>query len=374
MILHLVNDEKVINRTIENFEMVYPNQNFYLCFCKKGKDGYFKPNYIKYDNIFYYDPLVDKIDNLNLSIYKKIVIHYLTREKAVFCNVFLKHNPKIYYIIWGGDIYNGILYNRGYRLYSKENYFYRKYQNKEKLKIFVRKIIQQDKIEVDFIKNRVNVFFSTKGAIELLHKYIGLSIHSTRLDFFYYPVDQVLGKDLLDKSINKDANVILCGNSRSHTNNHEYVMNILKEVSIGESKIVMPLNYGYDLDYMNFIIKKGKLFFNEKFEAITNFLPLDEYNKLMLSVKIAVFGHWRGEAFGNIVICLYLGSKVYLSNKNPLLRGLIEMGLKIFELEKATKKDFLEPMNQTETISNRKIIIDSYNSERLYTLIREAFD
>ena len=37
-----------------------------------------------------------------------------------------------------------------------------------------------------------------------------------------------------------------------------------------------------------------------------NFLPLKEYNNLMLSFGIAIYGNFRPEAVGNILISIYL--------------------------------------------------------------------
>lgn len=375
MILHLVEDEKVINRTIENFEAVFPNHNLFLCFCNKAKNKEYKPIHVKYTkNVIFYNPKIENINDIDFSLYEKVLIHFLTKAKIIFCKKYLVHKPKMFYSIWGADIYNHILYSRGYELYSNENYYIRCNKSKSILKRVIKKLIRYDKVVVDFIKKDVDFFCCIKEDFQLLQKYIGLSKDAVRLDYFYYPIDQILGSELYDQSIRKDANIILCGNSRSPTNNHEYVLNILNQIQIEDLKIVMPLNYGANLEYSNIVIEKGKDLFKDKFEAITEFMPLNDYNKLMLSAKISVYGHWRGEAYGNIVISLYLGSKVYLSKHSPFFKGLSEMCLKVFELEKAAEKDFLEEISEKDKANNRKIMKDLYNTERLHSLIRIAFE
>ena len=40
MILHLINDEKIVNRTIESYEAVLNNENVFIVFCNKGSGNF----------------------------------------------------------------------------------------------------------------------------------------------------------------------------------------------------------------------------------------------------------------------------------------------------------------------------------------------
>ena len=46
MILHLINDEKIVNRTIESYEAVLNNENVFIVFCNKGS-GNFVSKFVK---------------------------------------------------------------------------------------------------------------------------------------------------------------------------------------------------------------------------------------------------------------------------------------------------------------------------------------
>ena len=56
-------------------------------------------------------------------------------------------------------------------------------------------------------------------------------------DFFYYPLDIILGKELMNSEV--CGNSIMIGNSASGTNNHEYVMRILSKLDIGLRRVIV---------------------------------------------------------------------------------------------------------------------------------------
>ena len=55
-------------------------------------------------------------------------------------------------------------------------------------------------------------------------------------EFFYYPIDSVLSKELMQKWV--DGNNIQIGNSASITNNHEYAMRYLSKLNLDHKKIL----------------------------------------------------------------------------------------------------------------------------------------
>ena len=83
------------------------------------------------------------------------------------------------------------------------------------------------------------------------------------------------------------------------------------------------------MNYANYISKVGEQYFGRKFNAIRDFMPLEEYNKFLLSADVFIYGNWRQEAVGNILIALFIGGKVFLDEKNPLLKFYKDKGLVI---------------------------------------------
>ncbi len=80
MILHLINDEKIVNRTIESYEEVLSKENVFIVFCNKDSDS-FIPKYVSpRNNVVFYDERYDRIER-DFSTFGKVLIHFLDEKK-----------------------------------------------------------------------------------------------------------------------------------------------------------------------------------------------------------------------------------------------------------------------------------------------------
>lgn len=367
MILHLISDEKVVNRAIAHFEDVFPDDNFVVCFSDKNT----KHVKIKKNIIFYTGGENVEID---FSKIKKVIIHFLGIDKIDFCNKFVKNVP-VYWPVWGGDLYNQLLSPKGYRLYSYDtiraigicSYF------RYMVRLVKFRLTNYSKI-VSFIKNRIDYVAANDGDYQLLKEWLHLPDRIKRFDLFYFPIDNILKEDLAGKEILPNSRNILCGNSASFSNNHIDTLNKIKKFKNEDSDVIMPLSYSGTEKYIQYVINKGLKIYGNKFKPLTEFIPIEQYNNILQSSFICVFSNWRQEAFGNIVMSLYLGAKIYMTKKNPLLNTILDMGCKIFALEDCNnKEEFNTPLSADAKKQNRQIIIELYNSERLHSLIKEYF-
>ncbi|WP_270547007.1 TDP-N-acetylfucosamine:lipid II N-acetylfucosaminyltransferase family protein [Butyricimonas paravirosa] len=356
--------------TMTMFDIALPSQNMFICFCNKKKECYI-PKYInETSSVYFFDIAIDRWD-LVISDEDKIVIHYLNKEKQFFINKYVPREIKIYWIIWGADLFNNILENRGYKIYAKCN-------SVRNLKYYLKKITNINYFRtistVRFIRKRIKyVLTTTIKKDDPYIKKLRLPKSIRFKEFFYYPIDYILGDDLKDKSVICSSKNILCGNSASFTNNHEYVIKELARIGISDYSVKMPLSYGGSEEYIYVIEKKGKKVFGRQFEVIKSFLPLNEYNIILQHSPICVYGNWRPEAFGNILIVLYLGAKVYFSKYNQHFYALSDMGLRIFTLETAQHCDFFQPLSCDEQAQNREILKKKYSFDRLLSIIQHLF-
>lgn len=365
MILHLFNDEKVVNRCIENFEKVVPNKNLFICFYEK------KLKHVKkHENLFFYNESCS-FDNSLLYDIEKIIIHYLDLKKV---NFILEHNLiniPCYWCIWGGDLYNTFLVNRGYPIYYESHFL----GNFFKIRVHIKNILLRfniirttERIMLDFIKNNITHIISTID-YPIVKKYLGDYIQAERvMGLNYYPIEVILG-NLTNETVK--GNTILIGNSASFTNNHSYAFKYLSRLNIKNRKIITPLSYGGSPAYIKHIMKKYKEKWLESYNALLNFLPLEEYNNLMLTSDICIFPSWRQEAVGNIIISLYLGSKIFLSIKSPLFEYFQDMGIKIYAIENIKQEDLDTPLNETVRKKNREIIFNAYCEKKTIEAIKQ---
>lgn len=370
MLLHLFNDEKIMNRTIQNFEEALPNQNVFVCIMKGDN-----PKYVSKDLGVIFTDLRSPLKE-DLSCVTAVIIHLLFEDKIVFLEQNQLLDRRIFWIEWGMDLYNSLLYHAGYPMYN--NYSKRfgrlnfvKYYIKHKL---MKKQDPSDLRIINFVKKYVtDVCWCCEEEDAIWKKYIdNKASFKTHIEFFYYPIDEILGPSLIGQEA--QGNVILVGNSGSVTNNHEYVFKYLKKTDLADKKIVCPLSYGgWSERERKSVGEKGKAIFGEKFNPLYEFLPLSDYNQLQLSSEIGLYGSWRQEAEGNILVGLYLGAKIFMSNKSPMYLGLKRLGLVVYEIESISTNKLHTKLTETEKQRNRRIIMELFNKENQIEGIRKIW-
>ena len=370
MILHLLHDEKITNRMIANFEEALPRQNIYVCIIPHN-------NYeLRFIDVSKYNIILQVENNqcaIDCSVVDKVFIHFLTLPKIDFCNRYINKTAIIFWGIWGADLYNSQLLGRGYRLYSRINYRSNLFETFIDILRAVKHRLIYDKKYVDFINKRVSYIGGLNCDFELVNRYL-LKTPKKHFELSAYGIDEILGPHLIGKTVATDSNVVLCSNSASYTNNHHYVIKYLSKLVDGVSPVKMILSYGGDKGYINNIIRYAKNHLGSCFTPITDFLPLGDYNDLLSAARICVYGSWRQEAVGNIIISLYLGAKVYISKHSPLLKELQSMGYRVFALEEATRDTFYEELDKMSKIENRNIAINSNNKSLIIKTIQCYFN
>lgn len=377
-ILHLISDHQVIERTLCVFEDIFPNKNEVLIFSNESD----LKHVVKYGR----HKIVSKrnykkiIKEFDFSEITYVIVHYLSFEKIEFIKCIPQH-IHICWDIYGGDFYNQFLHVMGYELYysnpikySKYYYLKRFFPSLFKMLLYIKgnrpvyeRIIKK---QFNYISHRINsLSVCCSGEVALFEKYSGVTL--PYFEIFKYSLRETLG-DLYDSDFSK-GNDILIGNSASFTNNHLYVFQQLKGVDIDKSNLVIPISYGGIPKYISEI----KMTYAEKYHQnvtfITQYLPLCEYNKMFMSMKIMILSSWRQESLGTIIMGLYLGIKIYLSKKNPLYDWFINLGCKIYCIEELTTDDFGLMLKCFEKKNNRAIILKHYSSENIKSNIRNHF-
>lgn len=243
---------------------------------------------IQHDNVKILSKILFGIILLNKYMYKseKIFLHGLFIPSIVtllFMQPWLL--KKCHWVVWGGDLYHFEVRKRSF---------------KSNLYELIRKYV---------IKNMGALITHVKGDYNLAKSWYG--VKGRYLYSFMYPSN--LYHDIELSRVLKDSKkkYILVGNSASPTNYHIDVFHQLEEYKNEEIEIICPLSYG-DVEYRKKVIKEGTRIFGDKFVAIIDFIPFEQYLELIAKVDIGVFNHKRQQAIGNITNLLGLGKKVYI--------------------------------------------------------------
>lgn len=364
MLLHLVHDDKVVSRMISLFEEYNPGNNVYICVSRKKKEDL---NFLCND-AYIHMAYSEEEKKLPWKDIDKVIIHYYDFHKDLYLfRAALLYGLKQYTLIWfmwGGDIYNH-LERKGFILYSENNTYQqiRKVRRCKTLKQIVTNLVKYifDYIiylgACYFFKNRVEYIAVSKEEFNCFQQYLSFNRCKGIVNFTYYPIEDTLGGLYSARST---GNSILVGNSASETNNHEYILDLLKDIDYKDANIYIPLNYGGSEEYKALVVEKSKTLHNTF--CILDFLPLKEYNKLMTTCSTFLFANFRQEAWGNILIALYLGGKVYISRNSPLALLCEHQGFKIFIIEDI-KQTFHIHLSQEEKDNNRRIALNNYSSK-----------
>ena len=260
---------------------------------------------------------------------EKIIIHGLWKNEIC---ILLYYNQdllkKCYWVMWGGDYY----FPERHPLIKKQ-----------------------------VIKNMGHAIVRTRGNYELIKKWYGSK--AEHHECFSYLSNVVEDYSYLkgEYKNNNDKKLILIGNSADPTNNH---LEILDRISIFKNdniEIICPLSYG-DRAYAEKVISAGNTIFSSKFIPLTQFIPKEEYLKILMTVDVAVFAHKRTQAMGTIRTLLGMGKKVYLRDDITSWPTFGDINVKVYSFNNE-KIDFIFPEHfRNENIKNMK---DAYSYEKL---------
>lgn len=381
-ILHLIIDHQVIERTLGVYEKVFPGCNDVLVF-----SGEKSPVHLRHLNKYASSTIVTK-DNLkqigksfDFEGYDHVVIHYLIWQMIEFVK-FVPYNVKVCWEIYGGDLYNQFLEPLGYKVQyvDKNKYLSIKSRILKSLHIYGLCIYMMSGNGMYLAPIRKKMFKQITSRIDsiavccigdarILKKFSGKDYHVFKA--FNYSLHETLGE--LFGSPFSEASGIMIGNSASLSNNHLYVLDLIKQFEIGDANIIMPLSYGGVPRYKKEIIEAYKRVYPSQVNFLLDYMPLHEYNRVFLNIGTMVLASWRQESIGTIIMGLYLGIKVYMSKQSPLYHSLKEEGFCVYAIEEANNSDIVNPLSLEQKEHNRNLLLMDYSESVFEEELKRQF-
>lgn len=362
-ILHLGFNGHLQQHSMLVFERYYPGENFMLATPPRKNDSVLinLPDtmfrWVDFGNAATYPDILKFCENRKIN---KIVLHAAAR-RSVNLAEYLKSNITdctIYWLFWGFELYNSLGEDLGVRFVDEKfNPFkIRTYYYPSRMKHIIRYFkYGYNYIDVLNKVSKVADFFCfwNKSDYELYTKYFGDTV---KYKLFGYVCRERNDGEKEEYNFPMKERTILINHQASVTGNHLTLMRLVKQIdSNGNYSICMPLSYGTQT-IRNMCLKKGKRMFGDKFQPILEFMPRNDYYRMIDSVQVALFGQKRQEATGNIGHLLMVGTKVFLREDNPLLKYYKEKGYYIFSIEKdLISENSLIPLTEEEQIHNKKV-------------------
>ncbi|MXV39008.1 hypothetical protein GO491_10040 [Flavobacteriaceae bacterium Ap0902] len=375
-VLHLIDDEKFTDFIIaENLQIksingyslehTFLGLNTKYKFTKKHQDKLIlKANFSQYKS------------TLHEGKWDILIIHCLTQDKAFALQNILKNFKKIVWCMWGVDFYTlKWLDFKPYQPETAKNIQNTSFKTTFKSKVrplfhFLKYGSTLKNAQRNVIKY-VNFFSPIVPAEYDIAKNISF-FNAKAVNYSYASLKTIIGD--IQVTGNKLYNNIFIGNSATPESNHFDVLYKLKALKINDRKIIVPLSYGQPDTYGLKVKKFGEEIFHENFIGITDFIPLEEYVNNIKSCGFCIMNHKRQQGLGNALLFLLLGSKLFLSEQNPMFEYFKSIDVRVYSIEKELNSNELSSLLDNETIAtNRKIIERLYSVQNIQKIYEEFY-
>lgn len=273
---------------------------------------------------------------------EKIIIHGLFDLKTLVMLFFMPWLlKKCYWVIWGGDLY-------AYQL-EKSNW------KRKTIEFFRRPVI----------KNMGHLVTYIQGDVDLARKWYGAKGEYHECLMYLSNTYKVLDVP----SIQSDTINIQIGNSADPSNNHIEILDKLLPFKDKNIRIYAPLSYG-DKAHAKEVKAKGKELFGDKFIALTDFMPFDQYLSFLGGIDIAIFNHKRQQAMGNTITLLGLGKTVFIRSDTTQWQFFKDKKIEVYDVKNLSKVDLKNIKNNEHNID---FIKDYFSIKNLKSQLKEVF-
>lgn len=291
---------------------------------------------------------------------------------------YIHPKTKVVWLAWGYELYHGkygmeplIKIVSLYGPYTKEYVEAQDYQPKlpilikNKIREFISKVLWPVNVYIlNKALQRIDYFGGYPGEYNLIEQ--NGYFRAENIDYSYPLISNLYSKDNIENISEGLSGNILVGNSATETNNHIDVFVRIEKIVPPDKKIIVPLSYGSHT-YREYVISKGCDTFAEQFQPLVNFMPLTEYQLLLQSCSVAIFGHERQQAVGNVIMSLWNGAKVFLSENSLVYKYLRSQGLIVYSIQNDLSKEAIcTYLSREEILSNRKIVSNNFSNEAVF--------
>lgn len=360
-IVHISIDEKFINSAYWQFETVFNNKNYFYVL----QDEINTPlKFINKESNIY---VVDSCQRFLEQLHKTdiLIIHSL-HYKFYDIILNLPESIKCIWMCFGYEIYNDNNYISQKKILgklTKQRFYNRKRNYRKEFKDFIyplyRALTGKKYYSVPEIKSRVIDridYLGTTFSEEYDNVSKLLSLKKPLFNFSYYPLEKIID---VDCDVLEERPNILIGNSGYMTANHIDVFDTIKDFNVTGRKIVVPVSYGSQkyIEALNII---GNDIFGDLYFPLNDYLELDDYNEMISACGVAVFNNFRQQALGNTIALLWYGSKVFLSEKNPLYHYLKRINVHVFSYDAELSEQAINILLTEKQIDSNRTILKKY--------------
>lgn len=365
MILHLVTDEKFTDYAIKHFSAFVGSSEFVMVTYFDVPLRYLQlaenVRVVRYKSEEY-QQLLDFLPN-----YTTVLSHGLFESWQHEIILAAPSSVKVAWMCWGGELY-GLPQCRMQFLSLSAKFLYYTKRFIHWLK-GIKDNAEISRVPLSVFQRIDYCLTDEREECDFANQLLGTNMR--HLWYNYYSIEETIGA-LADSQVN-GMNILL-GNSSTFESNHIMVLRKLRKMDLDIAQIILPLSYG-DSWLRARLIQWGKLFIPKHYSALTTFMPREEYNRIMQSCGVVVMPHYRPQAFGNILTALWMGAKVFLSEKNIVYPFYKRLGLHFYTIENdLTQEQISTHLPEESILHNRAILLAEYSAESMFPRVKSVVE
>lgn len=355
MILHFLTDSKFSEYVLKQFRSLSIVSKFVVVEADRELR-----HFEGFDDIHVVRPDSNEFKQLvnGLTGYKAVVLHGLFWPWEEYILEHVPKEVKVAWVFWGGEIYGREDLRYSF-LAPISKFLFKCHRLLRLLKKKGKALIPYEIPKALF--RRVD-FCLTDIPEEYQFATDYLCNGMAHLWYNYYSIEETLGDAMF---VSGSGDNILIGHSGTIEGNHLEVFRRIKKSSLQNRRIVSPLSYG-DGWVINLVSKVGERKYGKAFYPIMGFMPRIQYNEEISECNIVIMNHFRPQAMGNIITALWLGKRVYMSERSMQYHYLKSLGIVLFSIENDLSQDISSPgvSLSPDCISrNKQILLSVYGRE-----------
>lgn len=366
-IVHISLDEKFIDCAIEQFSDLHGVESEF-CVCAPGD----KAKLVKSPDIKIFHTSEQIVNYANGNHFDYAVLHSLCLSPRILS----KLQMPILWSSWGYDIYSDKKNAKRrpvvldlFKPLTRKALGPQQRTFKEKIKYALLKVGYKSswqKHHNAFLKKISYLSVVLPEEFEMVKKKFN------QLQFYPF---QYIDKDNgeFNHNFHTSTKSILLGNSLDPANNHIDILQSLENLKVN-CKVYIPISYP-DVPGP---YKKRLKEFAEHLQYVTpifleDFIPKKKYFSIINECSIAIFGHIRQQAVGNITYMLCTGKKVFLYSNSISYKHYNDIGAKIFSIEKDLDANIFDNVLDKAIQNKNREIICSEEKYDIYISQLQAF-
>ena len=366
-IAHLSLDEKFIDCAIEQFSDLHDVESEF-CVCAEGA----KAKLVKSPDIKIFHTSEQIVSYVNENHFDYAVLHSLCLSPRILS----KLQMPILWCSWGYDIYSDKKATKRkpivldlFKPLTRKALGPQQTTFKEKLKYLLLKIGYKSSLQKHhdaFLKKISYLSVVLPEEFEMVKK------NFKQLRFFPFRyVDKDNGA--LNHNILSPTKSILLGNSLDPTNNHIDILQSLENIKV-HCKVYIPISY----PNVPGPYKKRLKEFAEHLQYVTpifleEFIPREQYFDIINECSIAIFGHIRQQAVGNILHMFCEGRKIFLYKDSIAYKHFYNAGAKIFSIENDLEPTIFDSVLGEDIQNKNRSIVRNEDYYATYIKQLQAF-